>query len=130
MDNDRSPSEKIDAMIRESKDWRGQAMARVRDLIKQADPEVVEEVKWAKASQPGGIPVWSHSGLICTGETYKDKIKLTFAKGASIPDPVGIFNSSLDGGTRRALDIREGDSIDEEAFKALIREAVALNTAK
>jgi hypothetical protein len=121
------PSQRIDAQIREMGDWRGETLARVRALIKQADQEVVEELKWAKPSNPGGVPVWSHSGIICTGETYKDKIKLTFAKGAYLPDPSGLFNSSLEGNTRRAIDIHEGDEIDEEAFMALIRAAAGLN---
>ena len=102
-------------------------LTRLRALIKQADPEVVEEMKWKKPSNPSGVPVWSHDGIICTGETYKDKVKLTFARGAALDDPSGLFNSSLEGNTRRAIDIREGDSIDEDAFKALVRSAVALN---
>ena len=105
-------------------------MARMRRLIKEADPDVVEEVKWRKPMNPSGVPVWSHGGMICTGETYKDKIKLTFARGASLPDPAGLFNSSLEGGTRRAIDIREGESVDDEAFRELVRAAVALNLAK
>ena len=108
-------------------DWREETLSRVRALIKEADPEVVEEVKWRKASSPDGVPVWSHDGMICTGETYKDKVKLTFAKGASLEDPSGLFNSSLEGNTRRAIDIHEGDAIDEDAFEALIRAAVSLN---
>ena len=108
-------------------DWRGETLAQIQTLIKQADPEVVEEVKWVKPTNPEGVPVWSHAGIICTGETYKDKIKLTFAKGASLPDPAGLFNSSLEGSVRRAIDIHEDDKIDEAAFKALIRAAVALN---
>lgn len=104
-------------------------LARIRAIIKQADPEVVEEVKWRKPSNPPGVPVWSHDGMICTGETYKDKVKLTFAKGAALPDPAGLFNSSLDGNTRRAIDIHEEDEINEQALKALIRAAVALNTS-
>jgi hypothetical protein len=108
-------------------DWRTATLERVRALIEQADPEVEEEVKWRKPSSPDGVPVWSHDGIICTGETYKDKVKLTFAKGASLDDPSGLFNSSLEGNTRRAIDIHEGDELDEEAFKALIGEAVALN---
>jgi hypothetical protein len=111
-------------------DWRTQTLARVRKLIQEADPGVVEEVKWRKPSNPAGVPVWSHAGMICTGETYKDKVKLTFANGASLADPSGLFNSSLDGNTRRAIDIGEGDRIDEKAFKALVREAVAFNLAK
>jgi hypothetical protein len=122
-----SPSHQIDARIEELGDWRGETLARVRKVIKAADPEVVEEWKWAKATSPG-TPVWSHDGIICTGETYKDKVKLTFAKGASLEDPSGLFNSSLEGNTRRAIDLHEGDEIDEEALKALIRAAVALNT--
>ena len=111
-------------------DWRGDTLARIRALIKQADPEAVEEVKWRKASNPSGVPVWSHAGILCTGETYKDKVKLTFARGAELPDPAALFNASLEGNARRAIDIKEGDSIDEEALKALIRAAAALNTAR
>lgn len=122
-----SPAQLIDARIEELDDWRGETLSRVRALVKEADPEVVEEVKWRKASNPGGVPVWEHDGQICTGETYKDVVKLTFAKGASLEDPSGLFNSSLDGNVRRAIDIREGEAIDEDAFKALIREAVSLN---
>jgi len=126
-----SPSHLIDARIEALGDWRGATLARVRALIKQADPEVVEEVKWRKPSNAMlGVPVWEHAGIICTGETYKTYVKLTFAQGAALEDPSGLFNSSLDGNVRRALDIREGDKIDEKAFKALIRAAVALNTAK
>jgi hypothetical protein len=111
----------------DTNDWRSETLARVRALIKEADPEAVEEAKWKKASQPDGVPVWSHDGMICTGETYKDVVKLTFAKGASLDDPSHLFNSSLEGKTRRAIDIHEGEEIDEEAFKALIRDAVRLN---
>jgi hypothetical protein len=118
-----SPSRLIDARIKELGDWRGETLARVRILIKQADPEVVEEWKWR------GVPVWSHAGIVCTGETYKKVVKTTFAKGASLEDPAGLFNSSLEGNTRRAIDIHEGDEIDEEAFQALIRAAVELNTS-
>jgi hypothetical protein len=118
-----NPSQLIDARIKELPDWRGETLARVRVLIKQADPEVVEEWKWR------GVPVWSHAGIICTGETYKNVVKMTFAKGAALEDPKGLFNSSLEGNTRRAIDIREGDKIDEKALKALIRAAVALNTS-
>ncbi|CAN7182818.1 DUF1801 domain-containing protein [Pararhizobium sp. LjRoot255] len=118
-----SPSQLIDARIKELSDWRGETLARVRILIKQADPDVVEEWKWR------GVPVWSHAGMICTGETYKTAVKLTFAKGASLEDPSGLFNSSLEGNTRRAIDFHEGDKIDEKALKALIRAAVALNTS-
>src|SRR5262245_6855656 len=116
-----SPSRLIDARIEELDDWRGEMLARVRTLIKQADPEVVEEWKWR------GVPVWEHAGIICTGETYKSVVKLTFAKGAALQDPSGLFNSSLEGNTRRAIDFHEGDKIDTKALKALIREAVALN---
>ena len=116
-----APSQLIDARIKELSDWRGETLARVRTLIKQADPEVVEEWKWR------GVPVWSHAGIICTGETYKNVVKMTFAKGASLEDPSGLFNSSLEGNTRRAIDFLEGDKIDEKALKALIRAAVALN---
>lgn len=125
-----SPSKLIDLKIGKLTDWRGETLSRIRALIKQADPEVIEEVKWIKPSNPLGVPVWEHAGIICTGETYKDKVKFTFAKGASLDDPSGLFNSSLDGGTRRAIDIHEGDKIDEKAFKALIRAAVELNTSK
>jgi hypothetical protein len=121
-----SAAEQIDARIAELGDWRGQTLARVRALIKRADPEVVEEWKWRKATSPG-VPVWSHSGPICTGETYKSVVKLTFFKGASLEDPSGLFNSSLEGNTRRAIDIHEDDVIDEQAFGALIRAAVNLN---
>jgi len=116
-----SPAQLIDARIEELDDWRGEMLARLRALIKQADPEVVEEWKWR------GVPVWSHDGLICTGETYKTVVKLTFAKGASLKDPSGLFNSSLDGNVRRAIDIHEGEAVDEDAFRALIRAAVRLN---
>jgi hypothetical protein len=118
-----SPSQLIDARIKDLGDWRGETLARIRTLIKQADPEVVEEWKWR------GVPVWSHAGIICTGETYKSVVKMTFAKGASLEDPSGLFNSSLEGNTRRAIDVREGDKIDEKALKALIRAASALNTS-
>src|SRR2546426_496135 len=125
-----SPSQLIDARIQELSDWRGETLARIRILIKQADPEVVEEVKWRKPSNSmAGVPVWSHAGIICTGETYKNVVKMTFAKGASLPDPAGLFNSSLEGNTRRAIDFHEGDKIDEKALQALIRAAVALNTS-
>lgn len=112
-----------------SVDWRTEMLARVRALIEQADPEVVEEVKWRKPANPSGVPVWSHAGIICTGETYKQYVKLTFAKGAALKDPKGLFNASLDGGTRRAIDIREGDKLDATAFVAMVRDAVALNTS-
>jgi hypothetical protein len=123
-----SPSRLIDARIEELGDWRGETLARVRSLIREADPDIVEAVKWRKPSNPMGVPVWEHAGIICTGEIYKDKVKLTFAKGASLEDPSRLFNSSLDGNARRAIDVHEGDEIDEEALKALIRAAVALNT--
>jgi len=110
-------------------DWRGETLERVRRLIREADPEASEGIKWRKPSNPAGVPVWEHAGIICTGETYKDKVKLTFARGAAIGDPAGLFNASLDAGTRRAIDIREGEAIDEAAFKVLVREAVALNVA-
>jgi len=122
-------SQDIDAKIASLRDWRGALLTRLRKLIHDADPDVVEEVKWRKASNPLGVPTWSHAGIICTGESYKDKVKLTFAKGASLNDPRRLFNSSLTGGTRRAIDIGEADEINEEAFKALIREAVAENLA-
>jgi hypothetical protein len=111
-------------------DWRGETLERLRALILEAGPEVVEEVKWRKPLNPAGVPVWSHDGIICTGEIYKDKVKLTFANGAALPDPSGLFNASLDAGTRRAIDLREGDKVDEAAFKALIRAAIALNASK
>ena len=120
---DASPSRLIDARIAELGDWRGATLARVRGLIHEADPEVVEEWKWR------GVPVWSNAGIVCTGETYRDKVKLTFAKGAALADPSGLFNASLDGTTRRAIDLAEGDAIDAEALKALVRAAVALNTS-
>ena len=123
-----SGSELISKRIAELGDWRGKTLHRMRTLIKQADPDVVEEWKWVKASQPG-TPVWSHDGIICTGESYKSVVKLTFAKGASLKDPARLFNSSLEGNVRRAIDIHEGENVDESAFKALIREAVALNQA-
>ena len=118
-----TPSQQIDARIEELGDWRGETLARVRGLVKQADPEVVEEWKWR------GVPTWYHDGIICTGETYKSVVKMTFAKGAALKDPSGLFNSSLEGNTRRAIDIHEDDEIDEEALKALIRAAVALNSS-
>ncbi|MBV9237296.1 MAG: DUF1801 domain-containing protein [Xanthobacteraceae bacterium] len=118
-----SPSQLIDARIKELADWRGETLARIRALIKQADPEVIEEWKWR------GVPVWSHGGIICTGETYKSVVKMTFAKGASLEDPSGLFNASLEGTTRRAIDFHEGDKIDANALKALVRAAVALNTS-
>ncbi|MDE2185037.1 MAG: DUF1801 domain-containing protein [Alphaproteobacteria bacterium] len=128
--NSPSPAQLIDARIEELGDWRGELLGRLRATIKQADPNVVEEVKWRKPSNPLGVPVWEHAGMICTGETYKDKVKLTFAQGAALKDPSHLFNSSLDGNTRRAIDFHEGDRIDEKALQALIRAAVDLNTAK
>jgi hypothetical protein len=122
-----SDSELIDAKIEGLDDWRGEMLAKVRSLIKEADPEVLEEMKWRKPSNPLGVPTWSHAGIICTGETYKDKVKLTFARGASLPDPSRLFNSSLEGGTRRAIDIREGDQVNAGAFKTLVKAAVAEN---
>jgi hypothetical protein len=124
----RSPSELIDSRIAELEGWRGETLSRVRKLITEADPDVVEEWKWAKKTNPG-TPVWSHDGIICTGESYTSVVKLTFFKGAALDDPAELFNSSLEGNARRAIDIREGEEIDAEAFKALIREAVALNTS-
>ncbi len=125
----KSPSQLIDAKIDELGDWRGEMLSRVRALVKEADPEVVEEWKWVKPTNPG-TPVWSHDGIICTGETYKKVVKMTFAKGASLEDPSGLFNSSLEGNVRRAIDIHEGETIDEQALKALIRAAVTLNESK
>jgi hypothetical protein len=129
MKNSASPknpraSQRIDAKIRELGDWRGEMLARLRRLVKEADPEVVEEWKWR------GVPVWSHDGILCTGETYKSVVKMTFAKGAALNDPAGLFNSSLEGNTRRAIDFREGEKIDEQALKALVRAAVSLNESK
>ena len=127
MDGDGSSA--VDAKIQSLDDWRGAMLARLRALIKEADPDVVEEVKWRKASNPLGVPTWSHSGIICTGETYKDKVKLTFARGAALKDARGLFNSSLEGGVRRAVDFAEGAKIDEKAIKGLITEAIAANLA-
>jgi len=118
------------ASNKQSKDWRGETLARVRKLIKEADPAIVETVKWRKPSNPNGVPVWEHDGIVCTGETYKAAVKLTFARGAALLDPDGLFNASLDGNQRRAIDIREGETVDARAFKALVRAAVKLNTAK
>ena len=125
-----APAALIDARIAALGDWRGETLARVRALIREADSDIIEEVKWRKPSNPLGVPVWSHAGIVCTGETYKDKVKLTFARGAALDDPSGLFNASLDGGTRRAIDLHEGDRIDEKAFKALVRAAVGLNTGR
>jgi hypothetical protein len=124
MSESKSPSQLIDLRIEELGDWRGELLARLRALVKEADPDIVEEWKWR------GVPVWSHDGIVCTGETYKSVVKMTFAKGASLDDPKALFNSSLDGNVRRAIDFREGEKIDEKALKALVREAVALNTSR
>jgi hypothetical protein len=125
-----TPSELIDAKIRELGDWRGETLSRIRELIKQAVPEVVEEIRWRKQSNPFGVPTWyAHDRIVLTGETYKDKVKLTFAQGASVEDPAGLFNSSLEGNVRRAIDLQEGDEIDEQAFLALVRSAAELNAA-
>src|SRR5690348_3806072 len=125
----KSASASIDEKIKELGDWRGKMLAKVREIIHQADPEIVEEWKWARATSPG-TPVFSHGGIVCTGETYKNVVKMTFAKGAALPDPSGLFNSSLEGSTRRAIDFREGEKINEKALKVLIQAAVALNTSK
>jgi hypothetical protein len=122
----KSPAQEIDARIKELGDWRGEMLSRLRTLVKEADPEVIEEWKWRKPSNPG-VPVWSHDGMICTGETYKNVVKMTFAKGAALKDPSGLFNSSLEGNTRRAIDFHEGEKINEEALKTLVRAAVTLN---
>jgi hypothetical protein len=122
-----SPSQLIDARIKKLNDWRGKTLSQIRTLIKQADPEVVEEIKWRRPSNPAGVPVWSHDGIICTGETYKSHVRLTFAKGGSLKDPKGLFNASLEGNALRAVVIHEGDEIDEKAFKALVHSAVKLN---
>jgi len=127
--DDDSVSARIDRTITELGGWRGETLTRMRELIREADPDVVEEVKWVKPSNPAGVPTWSHDGIICTGETYKTTVKLTFANGASLEDPSGLFNSSLGGNTRRALDIHEGREVDAQAFEALIRAAVDFNTA-
>lgn len=124
------PSALIDARIAALGDWRGETLARLRGLIRKADPEVVETVKWRKASNPNGVPVWEHAGILCTGEVYKAYVKLTFAHGAALPDPSGLFNAGLDGGTRRAIDIREGEAVDAEGFEALVRAAVARNLSR
>jgi hypothetical protein len=124
-----SETEDVDARIADLGDWRGETLSHVRELIRQAVPDVVEQIKWRKASNPLGVPVWSSDGIICTGESYKDKVKLTFDKGASLDDPTGIFNASLDAGQRRAVDLREGDELDADAFKALVSSAAALNAS-
>jgi len=128
--NKESASQLIDEKIASLGDWRGPTLAHLRTLIHEADPDVVEEVKWRKPANPSGVPVWSHAGIICTGETYKDKVKLTFANGTAVDDPAKLFNSSLEGNTRRAIDVFEGEKIDEKAFKELVRGAVAVNLAK
>jgi hypothetical protein len=127
--SDENASRLIDEKIASLQDWRGQTLKRMRKLIHEADPEIVEECKWVKPTNPSGVPVWSHAGIVCTGESYKTTVKLTFLKGASLDDPSQLFNASLEGNTRRAIDLHEGDEIDAEAFKALIRAAVALNTS-
>ena len=124
------PSELIDAKIASLGGWRGETLSRARALIREAEPGIVEQVKWRKPSKPAGVPVWEADGIVCTGETYKDKVKLTFASGAALPDPARLFNSSLEGNTRRAIDLYEGDAIDEAAFKELVRAAAAWNRAK
>jgi len=123
----RSASQLIDERIRDLGGWRGKTLARMRALIHEGDPEVVEECKWIKSTNPSGVPVWSHEGMVCTGEVYTNVVKLTFARGASVPDPSRLFNASLEGGTRRAIDIREGERVDARAFKALVKSAIALN---
>jgi hypothetical protein len=128
-DTPESPAATIDTIVEQLGDWRGDVLTRVRDLIRQADPDVVEEIKWRKPSNPLGVPVWTRDGIICTGETYKDKVKVSFAKGASLEDPAGLFNASLDAKVRRVIDLGEGDRLDDEAFKALIRAAVELNAS-
>ena len=127
MSTDETPSALIDAKLAGLGDWRGAALARMRALIREADPAVVETVKWRKPANPSGVPVWEHAGILCTGEVYKGYVKLTFARGAALDDPAGLFNAGFGGGTRRAIDIRDGETVDPEAFKALVREAVALN---
>jgi hypothetical protein len=128
--SDETPSELIDRRIASLGDWRGAALEKLRALIHEADPEIAETVKWRKPSNPSGVPIWENGGIVCTGEVYRDKVKLTFARGAALDDPAGLFNSSLDGNVRRAIDIVEGEAIDTEAFKALIRQAAELNRAK
>lgn len=128
--NDDLPSRLIDEKIKKLNDWRGKTLARVRKIVRAADPDIVEEVKWRKPTNPLGVPVWEDGGIICTGETYKETVKLTFARGASLKDPAGLFNASLEGNMRRAIDIHKGDTINENALKALVRAAVALNKSK
>jgi len=128
-DEPENPSEQIDAKLAELGDWRGEMLSRLRGLIREADPDVVEEIKWRKPTNPSGVPVWSHDGIVCTGETYRGKVKLTFAKGASLEDPDALFNASLEAGTRRAIDLFEGDELDGAAFRALVRSAVDLNAS-
>lgn len=130
MTDDECAADPIGARIAALGDWRGETLARVRALIRQADPDVVETVKWRKPSNPDGVPVWEHAGILCTGETYKACVKLTFARGAALPDPARLFNASLDGKSRRAIDLREGAELDPDAFRDLIRTAIALNTAR
>jgi hypothetical protein len=125
-----SPSARIDAKLASLGDWRGEVLARMRELIREADPEVVGAVKWAKPTNPSGVPTWEHAGIVCTGEIYKAYVKLTFAQGAALKDPAGLFNAGFGGGTRRAIDIREGETVDPAAFKALFQEAVTFNVAK
>lgn len=125
-----SPARLIDAKIKTLGDWRGEMLTRLRKLIHEADPDIVEDVKWRKPTNPNGVPVWEHAGIVCTGETYQDKVKLTFARGAALDDPAGLFNASLDGNARRAIDLHAGDKINEKAFKALVRAAVGVNTTK
>ena len=130
MDEEESPSALIDAKLAALDDWRGEVLTRIRELIRQADPEVVEAVKWVKPTNPSGVPTWEHAGIICTGEVYKAYVKLTFPNGARLDDPAGLFNAGLGGGTRRAIDIREGDRLDPDDFRALIRKAVAFNLSR
>lgn len=130
MNEETNPSRLIDARIEQMTDWRGTMLGRLRDIIRQADPDIIEAVKWRKPSNPLGVPTWERDGIICTGETYKDKVKLTFAHGAAIDDPSGLFNSSLDGNVRRAIDFSEGQAVDADALKTLVRAAVALNVSK
>jgi hypothetical protein len=125
----KNDAEEIDAQLSDLGDWRGVMLGKLRKLIKEVDPDIVEEIKWRKPSRPGGVPVWSHDGMICTGETYKNAVKLTFARGAALKDPKRLFNASLEGGTRRAIDFHEGDKIDGPALKALIREAIRVNAS-